>query len=348
MSFWKRACQRCKMKVEKAEPCEICHRFVCNGCKDEYSGICVDCTTELSQNPEEFLKYIAQIEFEQALLYEEQFENKGEENEYDYGFEEYDYDYDLKDNPFQNEEEYAGQEEEYEDDERIWAEKCGRDKLVESWARNEEYVQKREENKAVKEEILKLSKRYDEDYPTSWWARKEKEIGERIRESKEVTFGDLVEINDWKNKLNENRRRRNLLHVKLNKDVDIRRISRSVFLDSKTDRERIEGLYMNGVKNGLASAILTFYNPNEYCVFDRLVCEELFGESPKDWSPKDWYEFYTNPEYYMKLLTRLRDEAKKYSLDVRTLEKAFFKKRLDNLTSKRQILRASFKVRNDQ
>jgi hypothetical protein len=35
------------MTVKEVETCPWCSRFICNNCKDEYSGLCIDCTTIL-------------------------------------------------------------------------------------------------------------------------------------------------------------------------------------------------------------------------------------------------------------------------------------------------------------
>jgi len=47
-----------------------------------------------------------------------------------------------------------------------------------------------------KEEILNWNKKYDVDHP--WWTQREKEFGDKLRRSKELTKDDLVEIVEWK------------------------------------------------------------------------------------------------------------------------------------------------------
>lgn len=131
----------------------------------------------------------------------------------------------------------------------------------------------------------------------------------------------MVELNDWKFTGNEPRRINNLRNIRKNNDADVRKITRSAFLDMKIDRQKVDLLADNlkGVGTAMASVILTFYNPRAYCVFDIHVWKELFS---KEMPP---YLYIT--ENYLKVLSKLRNEAKKYSLDdVRTVEKAYFKK----------------------
>ncbi|MEM3705698.1 MAG: hypothetical protein QXX59_07225 [Candidatus Bathyarchaeia archaeon] len=171
-----------------------------------------------------------------------------------------------------------------------------------------------------KEEILYWSKKYDADHP--WWTQKEKEIGDRLRTTQELTKNDLIEIVEWKFKELEGRRKRVLALIGENEDAKVRSISKYVFsLDSSFDAQKVDLLQaLHGVGVAIASVILTFYNPNDYCVFDIHVWRELFGKEPLN--------LYT-AENYLKVLSKLREEAKKHSLSVRTVEKAYFKKNID-------------------
>jgi len=169
-----------------------------------------------------------------------------------------------------------------------------------------------------KEEILNWSKKYDVDHP--WWTKTEKELGDKLRKTKELTKDDLVQVVEWKFKELLGRKKRILGLVAKNNDTEIRRISSHIFgLSSKDDSYKVNSLcILHGVGPAVASTILTFYNPKEYGVFDIHIWRELFGGEP---------EFTT--ENYLKLLSKLRSIANKHSLDVRTVEKAFFKKNID-------------------
>jgi len=168
-----------------------------------------------------------------------------------------------------------------------------------------------------KEEILNWSKKYDVDYP--WWTHKEKELGDKLRRTRELTKDDLLGVVEWKFKENYQEERIMGLTAK-NDDAEIRRVSSHIFgLSPKDDSYKVDCLcILHGVGPAVASAILTFYNPKEYGVFDIHIWRELYDEEP---------EFTT--ANYLKLLARLRRIANEHSLDVRTVEKAFFKKNID-------------------
>jgi hypothetical protein len=171
-----------------------------------------------------------------------------------------------------------------------------------------------------KEEILDWSKKYDEDHP--WWTQKEKELGDELRRSKELTKDDLVQVVEWKFKELQGRKKRILGLIAKNDDTEIRRISRHVLgLSSKIDSYMVNSFCtLHGVGPAVASTILTFYNPKQYGVFDIHIWRELFGKEPEN--------LFTTKNY-LKLLAKLRRIANEYSLDVRIVEKAFFKKNLD-------------------
>lgn len=175
-----------------------------------------------------------------------------------------------------------------------------------------------------KEEILNWSKKYDVDHP--WWKQKEKELGDKLRRSKELTKDDLVQVVEWKFKELQGRKKRILGLIAKNDDTEIRRISSHIFgLGSKDDSYKANSLCMlHGVGPAVASTILTFYNPKEYGVFDIHIWRELFGKEPKN--------LFTT-ENYLKLLAELRRIANKYDVDVRIVEKAFFKKNIDGENS---------------
>ncbi len=176
-----------------------------------------------------------------------------------------------------------------------------------------------------KEEIQYWSKKYDEQHP--WWIRKEKELGDKLRRLKELTKDDLVQMTEWKFKITPLILPRRLRDVAKNDDAEIRRISRHVFsLSPKDDSDRINSLdKLNGVGPAVATVVLTIYDPKQYGVFDKHVWRELFGKEPK--------YLYTT-ENVLEVLSELRRIANKYGLDVRTVEKAFFKKNFDEVKTK--------------
>jgi hypothetical protein len=166
------------------------------------------------------------------------------------------------------------------------------------------------------QDILEFAAKYDEEHP--WWTKKEKELGDKLRETGELTKEDLIEIVEWKFKTTPPRKKRILGYIKQNEDDVIRDISRSALrLSTKYDSEKIERLCrIKGVGSATASVILTFYDPKNYGVFDIHVWRELFG--------KDSRPVYTTRECLI-FLSEIRGLAKKHNLGVRVVEKALFK-----------------------
>lgn len=176
-----------------------------------------------------------------------------------------------------------------------------------------------EEEKLDKEEIINWSSKHDNEYASE--IEKEREVGNRLRGTKELTKHDLIEIIEWKFEGFEARKVRELNLVASIDEKTLKDVSNKVFnLSASQDIERIELLcdLRHGIGTAVASTILTFFDPKNYGVFDFHVWQEVFGGRPK----------YTVMEC-VKLLSRLRQEADMYNLDTRTVEKAYFKKNYD-------------------
>ena len=176
-----------------------------------------------------------------------------------------------------------------------------------------------------KEEILFWSGKYDQEedqYNTGL----EKELGEKLRSTKEFSKNELIQIIEWKFQgrlLGRRKRTSNLVS-----DVDdhfIRKVVKES-LNEQDDRLRIKKLMgrfggIPGVGLALASVILTFYDPKNYGVYDIHAWREVFGKEPKN--------LFSNFENLVRFLHKLREDSKRFNLDVRILEKAYFKKNLD-------------------
>ena len=171
-----------------------------------------------------------------------------------------------------------------------------------------------------KSEIMRWSRKYDKDQ--GWWAQKERELGAKFRRTKVLTRDDLIQIVEWKFQGSEEKKKRVLEAVAKNEDAIVARISSQVFsVPSGEDAFRMNSLTMlNGVSPILASVILTFFEPKQYGVFDVHVWRALLGNEPPN--------LFTT-QNYLTLLSALRKTAGKNNLDARTVEKAFFKKNLD-------------------
>ena len=171
-----------------------------------------------------------------------------------------------------------------------------------------------------KAEILRWSRKYDKDQ--GWWSQKERELGAKFRKNKVLTREDLVQVVEWRFNDQENKKGKVLEAVANNDEAVLTRISSQVFnILGSEDAYRMNSLTMlNGVSPVLASVILTFLDPKNYGVFDVHVWRALLGNEPPN--------MFTT-QNYLKLLAAVRKTAAKNNLDARTVEKAFFKKSVD-------------------
>ncbi|MBC8457006.1 MAG: hypothetical protein H8D67_03305 [Deltaproteobacteria bacterium] len=171
-----------------------------------------------------------------------------------------------------------------------------------------------------KSDVLSWSRKYNEDH--QWWVEQEQNFNHLFREQDQFGLSTLKDIVRWKFKEFPGRRMLILGMVVENEDSFIREITTSVFTSLETDLSKIKELRrMYGVGLSLASVILTFFNPHEYGILDIHVWRELYGKEPKS--------LFQSDRNYLVLLSILRKAAKEYKLPVRTLEKALFKKNLD-------------------
>jgi len=176
-----------------------------------------------------------------------------------------------------------------------------------------------------REEILEWVDKHDRK--NFWWIQQEREIGDRLRETKKLSKDDLNKIIEWKFESNPLVKTIQLNRMKKVNEQHLEKVSNEVFnLDVNQDMKRITLLCgFNGIGPAVASVILTFYDPENYCVVDFHVYQEVFGFRPK----------YLTPEKYIRLLGKLREEARKYSLNVRDIEKAYFMKNCETTTCRK-------------
>jgi hypothetical protein len=133
---------------------------------------------------------------------------------------------------------------------------------------------------------------------------------------------DLAEVVEWKFKGDQAKKLRVLELVNRNDEASVTLASSQAFnLPIDDDAYRINCLMMlEGVSPVLASVILAFFNPKQYGVLDVYAWRALLGnEVPNLYSVAN----------YLKLLLALRKTATKHNIDVRTVEKALVKKKLD-------------------
>ena len=167
-----------------------------------------------------------------------------------------------------------------------------------------------------KEEILEWVEKHDRK--NTFWIQQEKEVGDELRKTEKLSKDNLIKIIEWKFESNPLVKTIELNRVKRVNEQLLAKISNEVFnLDPSQDMKRIMRLCgFEGIGPAVASVILTFFDPENYCVVDFHVYQEIFGIRPK----------YLTPEKYVRLLRKLREEAKMYSLKVRDVEKAYFMK----------------------
>jgi hypothetical protein len=137
-----------------------------------------------------------------------------------------------------------------------------------------------------------------------------------------MSEADLTRVVEWTFKRDEAKKGRVLELVGRNSEASVTRVSSQAFnLPVNDDACRINCLLMlEGVSPVLASVILAFFDPKRYGVFNVYAWRALLGnEAPNLFSAAN----------YLKLLLALRKTAAKHNLDVRTVEKALFMKKME-------------------
>lgn len=187
-----------------------------------------------------------------------------------------------------------------------------------------------------KEKILYWKDKYDKGAP--WSIKEEKRLGDKFRQSKTLTKDDLIRIMEWKFESNALVKTVQVNRAKRVNEQLLQQVSNEVFnLDVNQDMKRINLLCgydiingfvtkrFSGIGSAVASVILTFYDPHNYCVVDFHLYQELFGIRPNP----------LNPEKYIEVLGKLREEARKYNLRTRDVEKAYFTKNREKSSCRR-------------
>ena len=174
-----------------------------------------------------------------------------------------------------------------------------------------------------KSDYIKWSRKYDKAF--GWQAQRERELGAKFRKNKTLTSKDLAAIVEWKFNEEQDKKQRALEFVARNDEEKVNRItSQALSLPQADDSYRLNCLItLEGVSPVLASVILAFFDPRNYGIFEQSVWKGLLGNAPPG--------LYT-PQNYIRLLAALRKTAAKYNLDARTIDKALYKKKLDEST----------------
>jgi hypothetical protein len=171
-----------------------------------------------------------------------------------------------------------------------------------------------------KADFLLWSRKYDKAF--GWQAQRERELGARFRKAKALTCADLASIAEWKFKDDPEKKNRAVALVARNEEATVNRLSsQALSIPACEDAYRMNCLtLLEGISPILASVILSFFDPKQYCILDLRVWKPLLGNPPPN---------LQTTQNYLKLLQVIRKTAAKQNLDVRVIDKALYKKSLD-------------------
>jgi hypothetical protein len=171
-----------------------------------------------------------------------------------------------------------------------------------------------------KADFLTWSRKYDRAF--GWKAQRERELGAKFRKNKSFIVADLAAVVDWKFKEDSEKKTRTLALVTRNEEVTVNRLSsQALSIPGCEDSYRMSCItLLEGVTPVIASIILTFFDPTQYCILDAYTWKALLGNPPPN---------MLSTLNYLKLLEAIRKTAAKQKLDVRVIDKALFKKGFD-------------------
>lgn len=173
----------------------------------------------------------------------------------------------------------------------------------------------------TKADVLEWKSRYDQEHP--WWVQEEQKIRTTIQKHQEIDQNTLHQIFHWKFLTLRGREILIKGYLEEHSDEEIRIITkRALSLPTYQDNKRIKTLRrLYGIGIALASTILTFYDPQNYGIYDIHVYREMYGPEPST--------IFALNKHYIQMLQDLRRLSKRFQLPVRTIEKALFKKNLE-------------------
>jgi hypothetical protein len=170
-----------------------------------------------------------------------------------------------------------------------------------------------------KKNILKYANKYDEQYRDTKGEADEREIKRLLKKQRYLTRANLITIGDWK----APRARRHYSSMQ-NCNDRVKQISQFSF-GTRDEKARIESLdSLVGVGYPIASTILHFAFPHKYPIMDFRVIRSLGLKQPST------YKF----DFWKGYCKKIQAISKKYSLSIRTVDKALWK--YDELNSGRR------------
>jgi hypothetical protein len=174
-----------------------------------------------------------------------------------------------------------------------------------------------------KADFLIWSRKYDKAF--GWQAQRERELGAKFRKNKQLSCADLASVVEWKFKNESEKKDRALELISRNDEAKVQRITSQVLsLPQGDDMYRMNCLAtLEGLTPVLASIILAFFDPHNYGILDVNVWKRLLGNPPPN---------VYSPQNYILLLAAMRKTAAKHNLDARVIDKAWFKKSIDEFS----------------
>jgi hypothetical protein len=171
-----------------------------------------------------------------------------------------------------------------------------------------------------KADFLLWSRKYDKSF--GWQAQRERELGSKFRKVKALTLADLAQVVEWKFREEPEKKTRVSELVTRNDEATVNRLSsQALSIPSCEDAYRMNCLtLLEGVSPVLASVILAFFDPKQYGILDATIWKALLGNPPPN---------LLTTQNYLKLLFAIRKTAAKQNLEVRVIDKALYKKSLD-------------------
>lgn len=176
-----------------------------------------------------------------------------------------------------------------------------------------------------KDEILFWNDKYDKEEDL-YNKGDEEELRQKFQQNKYLTKDDLIRIIRWKFQGRLVGRQKRILKFLENvEDSFIEDVSKLAF-KYNDDEPRLKLFStIKGVGNAITAVILTFYDPQNYGVFDIHAWRGLFGKEPKD--------IFTSNKHAIEFFNKLREISAETGLPCRIIEKAIFKKDLDESKS---------------
>lgn len=164
-----------------------------------------------------------------------------------------------------------------------------------------------------KDDIEKWSKRYDDEYEQRLQAIQD-DLYSALHDRGYLTQDEVVDAIRWKLDAQGGRRSGNIEKVRKLPEEFVEKVTETALLveDPKVQASTLDSI--PGVGAATASAILTFYDPENYAVGDRYLMDE-FLDKDRTMGIAD----------YPKILQALQDRNPG-GYDLRTVEKAYWKR----------------------